>query len=221
MAIVKTETLYINDAPFRRQVKFTKRDGFTCELPPGALAIIGYSSVRSDSMAGCDSEFKKAMTAWRGAGTTTREVIIYDVKRNACITETEVGEKGEVKVKCCLHRFDEISFAYGCALEVSAGVFTETHITMGDGVRYRYDLLENRLPTSLEHGAGRLVRYGALHEGALPWTQELQNFFWNIGVGMEKLILMFSQLKNQKRVLELANSGVLMLPSPKSPPEGS
>ena len=219
MPIVQTDQLYVG-GPFKRQVKFTKSDGFTCELPLVSHKILGITGTKSDTLQGCLRLWNDAIVKWKAASTTTREVLLYQVHRKAYICDKEDRR--------CLFDADDLHFEEGIGLTVCAAVFLETKIALGDDVRYEYDIIKNRLTASVEHGAGGhrgLVHgRGDIERGAIPTTPELEAFFTNIGNGLETLILMFDKLRDPNKVLELAALGVKTLPfqsTGKSLPEGS
>ena len=207
------------DGPFKRQVKFSKKTGFTCEFPPAAFPLLGITQVECDTLDGCIKLWKEAVEKWKAAATETREVLIYQLHRKAHICEQ--GLNKDDPWRRCVFQEDDMHFEEGIGLTVCAGVFKETKIMLGKDTRYEYNLIRDRLPPSIEHGAGAhngmIHRQGKLQTNALLTTPELEAFFTNIGLGMEKLILTLEQLKKPELVLELAARGCKLLgpPSPK------
>jgi len=218
MPIVKTDSMYF-DGPFKRVVKFTKKDGFTCELPPAAFPLLGKTQTVADTLEGCLKLWDDAIKKWKAATTTTREVLLYKLQRQAHIVELEpdLDEEGQRQVARCVFSADDFYFNKGCCLAVCAGVFTETAVKLGNDTRYTYTLIHNRLPASIEHKAGGHDGLpqgrGEFEKSAIPTTPELEAFFTSVGLGMEKLIMMFEQLQKPEKVLELAASGFKMLGS--------
>lgn len=228
MPIVKTDACYY-DGPFKRVVKFTKKEGFTCELPAAAWPIVGKQKVTSDTIDGCLRNFEQEIKKWRSQVTTTREVLIYRLHRKGCIMQMRIDpdipdDKGS---KYCIFKQDDMFFERGIAMSICAGVFLERKITMGSDVRYEYEQIDDRLPDSIEWGAGGhnglINGRGAFEPTAIDTTPELEAFFTNVAHGMEKMLLMFEQLQDQKKVLAFAAAGTMLLPetTEKSPPEGS
>lgn len=228
MPVVQTDQVWF-DGPFKRQVKFTKKEGFTCALPASSHQLLGISQTQDNTLAGCLKKWDEAIKRWTSASTTTREVLVYQVHRKAyiCVQGKDVDDPW----RKCIFSADELHFEEGMGLTVCAGVFAETKVTLGSDTRYTYDLIRDRLPPSIEHGAGGhsglISGRGEYQKNALPTTPELEAFFTNVALGMEKLILMFDQLKDQQKVLAFAAAGTMLLPAPapevteKSLPAGS
>jgi len=228
MPIIKTDSCYY-DGPFKRTVRFAKKDGFTCELPPAAWAVVGTQKAVSNTLDGCLREFERLVKAWRSASSTTREVLVYQVHRKAHICES--GKNTDDALRKYIFRADDLGFEEGMGLTVCAGVFVETKIQLGGDVRYEYKLINGRLPLSIEHGAGGhhglISGCGKYQQGAMLTTPELEAFFTGIALGLEKLILMFDQLRDEKKLLTFAAEGLKLLAPPSEPviektlPEGS
>lgn len=211
MPIVKTDTGYWPGYEYKRQVRYTNKDGFTCAIPAEAARVIGYASVGGKSCDDCIRNWEKAMEDWETSNTVTTKVILYRVQRNICMTtrpDVPVAGQDHLSWKCTMSEKD-ISFCDGMALAVTAGVFEEKAITLNGKVRHNYDVIRDQLPDSIEERASTLeYSYGRPDDvKRLEWTPEREDFFRKIARGMEALILMFEKLQDVETTKQIVDSG--------------
>lgn len=211
MPIVKTDTGYWPGYEYKRQVRYTNKDGFTCVIPAEAARVVGYASVGGKSCEDCVRNWEKAMENWKTALTVTTKVILYRVQRNIFMStrpDFPVAGQDRHDWKCTMSTAD-ISFCEGMALAITAGVFEEKAITINGKTHYSYDMIQDRLPDSIEEKAARLEHsYGRPDDvKRLEWTPEREDFFRKIARGLEALILMFEKLQDAETTRQIADSG--------------
>jgi len=158
MPIVKTDTGYWPGYEYKRQVRYTNKDGFSCSIPPEAARVVGFDSVGGKDCGDCIRNWERAMENWETALTVTTKVILYRVQRNIFMStrpDFPVAGQDHHDWKCTMSTAD-ISFCEGMALAVTAGVFEEKAITINGKTHYSYDMIQNQLPDSIEEKAARL-----------------------------------------------------------------
>lgn len=206
MPTVKTFTSYFNGQPFKQVFKVDGSGTFSSTLAPGMFDVLGYGSVISDTLEGCESAVKEAHKAYQEASTQRSKVILYQIKLNAYIWRDD---------RCVLNQ-THMGFYPGVAVSVVAGVFTERKVASGDHVRYFYDLEESHLPKSILCGAKDLARPGERHpaKNRLDWTPELEELFCRVGLGLEAVILQLEQFDRADNLPQLAAQMMKALPAP-------
>lgn len=211
MAVVKTEKVYSTGKEFVRKVKFSQRHGFTCDYPAEVGQAIGKWKATADTLEGCIKEWEQTIDEWQKRRTTTRDVILYKVERNMYRSAPHAGNHDDIRVT---HDYGDVHSAVGIGMMVSAAVFKETRTQLIDRENIEYEWIRDRLPDSIEHKCGHRW-HDPERDGytILEWTQELEDFFKSIALGMEKLIIMFDELQDPKKVIAFAEQGRKLLDS--------
>jgi len=163
MAIIRTETMWFGGEKFIKRIKVDKDGEFSIKLPPEANDILGYDIVKADTQSQALELFRVALIDYQNAQTTTRKVIIYEVKHNTA----ELNEK-------------DLHFESGVGLVVTARVYIEHKIRIKDEDKYNYKKLDFDSDEDLPHGLGVIDFYGhadKVHKNAIDWTQERHDFF--------------------------------------------
>ncbi len=211
MPIVKTDTGYWPGYEYKRQVRYTNKDGFTCMLPPEVAKRLGHDLVRGKDSEDCIRNWMRDLEDWKHSNTVVTKVILYRVQRNCYITtRPDIWKEGDHLNWKVTMAEDDISFCEGMAMAITAGVFEEKLTTYPDGRKsYEHDIIKDQLPDSIESGTGRWEYrvQGDPHIKKLPWTPEREEFFRKLARGMESLILMFEKLQDAETTKAIADSG--------------
>jgi len=201
MPVVKTETILIDGQEFKLQVRVNADGKFRIKVPGMFREKIGCSKeVVESTMDKAMKAFEKLGKQYRAAQTTTRKVILYKCGMQARI----IGADGECKLDV-----DDSGchFTPGVVLAVAAVVAEESTTYRGEGLRsYKsYKGLESSIPESLSEK----LRSDDDPE-VLEWTPEREEFFRQIGLAMEDLILRLNSVfGDTKKLLKFIDDGAL------------
>ena len=197
MAVIKTETTWFGGEKFIKRIKVDKNGEFSIKLPPEINDILDYDIVKADTQSQVLKLFREALIDYKNAKTTTRKVIIYEVKHNT----DELNER-------------DLHFESGVGLVVTARVYIEHKIRIKGEDKYNYKKLDFDSGENLPRGLGVINFYGhadEVHENAIDWTQERHDFFVMIYEAMTDLILKLNELKNPTALIDFIDSGVKLI----------
>jgi len=204
MPVVKTETIHIDGKEFKLQVRVNADGKFRIKVPGMFQEKIGCSKeVVEPTMDKAWKAFNKLWKQYRAAQTTTRKVILYQCGMQARI----IGADGECKLDV---DDSDCHFTPGIVLAVAAVVAEESTTYRGEGQRsYKnYKGLDSSIPESLSR---KLRRVGCKDDSeVLEWTPEREEFFRQIGLAMEDLILRLNSVfGDTKKLLKFIDDGAL------------
>ena len=230
MSVVKSTKTWFEGREFVRRVRFSSRSGlFSITLPKVIERTMGISEVRSETLDGVNTEYKRVLREYRDSQTTERKVIVYKVEANAYVWRlpdgAPVGDDDDGA--SVVFQVKDISFADGCGLTIFAEVMIERTLRTADGkesVSYE-EVDDDTLPKSLNQGNGRVAdQFGATDDvKVVDWTPEREAWFRHIGLQLEDMVVnVCKALGNEKTAIELMDSGrMLMAPADQEKPARS
>lgn len=166
---------------------------------PAYADSLGYTEVKGKTLKECEDRFNKASKDFRERATAVTKVILYNLSANANVYRDET-----VIFKSSLGSIfdpDRLSFS------IAAAVFMESKTVMPGGkTTFDYKEEKSNIPKSMR--ARDLLRTrGEISKCRLDWTQQREEFFCMVGIGLENLIMKLVQgLEDPEKVLELADS---------------
>lgn len=193
MAVVKTWTTQLGGKECKIKVNFSARsEKFTIKFPAPMAERLQEQDVESDSLAGVESLWEKALQRYESARTTVSKVIRYRVQLSGLADQRDNH------------------FSRGLEISIQAAVFEATRVANeGEGSRVRYRVLPSSIPAAMveyNHGSGtdrNLVD--------IPWSQQAEDFFASVGAGMLDLMGKLKQLQDMSTLQQVIEQGGLML----------
>lgn len=216
MATVSTETIYCFHKEFKRVVRYKSRYGkFYITLPSG----VPQQEVESDTEGGAIKLFDAAVEVYEKSVTEKTKVILYGYQVDACIYDTN-DKQGQTRIIFDSMDGSECDFGScfsedGISLKLWVAGYEKSEVVLEGVDNYiDYSQVESTIPKSLEPTSGPSThRYGKPDFQEIPWTPENEQFFTDIGVAFEQLILKLnSVLGSKKGVLDFIESGKKLLP---------
>lgn len=204
MAKVKTERRTFNGAGFQFDYHCDSDGEFSCQLPPQVHQLLGVSRVVGRTLSEVENNVKKTIAEYDAATTTKRKVICYKFQASCRIKDSDGRLVLELK---------EVSFSSGCALSLGAAVYTEDHVARrGQHDQYNYKKEQSTIPVSLSDRIDVRSWLSEPHANLLEWTPEREEFFRQMGLALEKLILKLHELTGDNEGLaQIAQTGNVKL----------
>lgn len=213
MAKIATETFNRAGIIFKLDVHVSADGTFKIALPEEVAKFSDVSKVEARTKNEVWSKAVDRIVAFLDSRTETRKVILFQSNISASIYAYDAEYPHG---KAVLKRSD-ISFAECAMLGFNADVLIETKRTTKDRVEYDYKRAESSIPDSCRFRHINYLNPNKLSERMhmLDWTQEREDFFANLCISFENLILKIDGLTKDKDVFaSLVDNGVKMLPAP-------
>jgi len=171
MAVVSTTQQYVLGEEVSRRITVRKGGMFHCKLPESLVVATGCpAEISADTLKKVEAEWMRLADNAKANTTTDEKVIVYSVQLH--LPDGIRHTDGYI---------DDISFAEGLALSLSAGVYTRTatHKPCGDLLHSHYMRCASQIPEV--SGSYQLRGFDTpedreLHH-CIPWTAERELFF--------------------------------------------
>ena len=208
MAVVsKKEIRIFDNETFIKVIKFSAdTERFTIDLPDCVHEKVG-EKVDGETLKEVNAKFSHVLELYREASTSKTKVIL--VRLEATVTGDSPFDQKH-------YDLDDIGYSNeGAAVSLAFGVF-EKHITdlsaMGMSNKKDYVWVDVEVPEGFEG----LQEQWSLNDNEyveLPWTQEYENMFIELGGALRILVFkLLSIVKNKKTIDKFIVSGQKLLP---------
>jgi hypothetical protein len=190
MGVIQTEKIYFDGLEFLKKTRCNADGKFRIKYPAAVARLLGDpTEAVADTKRGADSAFQERLYEFEQARSSTRKVILYEVKLNSSIARDGI---------LALSRKD-IHFTNGYAISVWAGVFEEERVRRDGGDIYHYERVDCSIPNGMVSG---LPNFGlrALNdpkENLVEWTEEREAFFCRVAEVMETLALRLNEMTSE------------------------
>lgn len=195
MAIVKTDSVFVDGQSVRRKVKCSSDGLFTCDLPDyirDALGRTNHNSPAGRSLDDCLAVWSDCCRQYEARTDEKTDVIGFSIDT-------------------------DVSFAKGVVLGVSAEAYTEVTTTHRDGRKtYNYSRLRTSgMPHRLSVSCSTPYDKARM-KNQIPFTPENVAFFNDLNDSMMMLIDKLKSIsESPDTMLEFIDRGVRLLPNPK------
>lgn len=225
MAVVSTTDFGFGGRKYKKVVRCNRDGIFRCKLPHEIPDRLGCDEeVTGETLDIMERQFRIKLDEYEKAQTTCSKVILYDIEITAKI-EAPRAEGVDPDIYHLTIDLDDLGFAKGIAVAVHAGVFTEEATVRGEQTVYKYVEVENSIPRSMkQHGKfshngacefETVGLYGTRAENVIPWTEQREAFFRDLGRAMEQLVMQLHEFMGvPKKLMQLMDSGRRFLPPP-------
>lgn len=201
---------------FVRELKVTSYGTFSVDLPPDAVEVLNVKTAYGQSRAECLKNFNGFMADYASRSSIRKRIIAYKVNLDG-----EIERDGAPALSKWADYHDHYSKVEGLGLAIRVGVFDEVAVDQPNEHRkgkmttvYRYEAVPSKLPksvalTELAHRGDRETREW---ETKMPWSQEREDFWVRVSLGLERLILdLAGSFADRKKTLKLADGKATLL----------
>lgn len=193
-----------------RIIRVDSEGTFSSNLPEVVAQTLGYKEVEGKTKAEVEGKVEDALRLHKESTSEKRKVILFKVEAKYCVMEDRNG------LRLCVDKSGGDFFSddrQGVSLALSVGVFEETARVTGKGRLYEYDLVESSLDREL--APRDFIPRGWMREpktNLLPWTQELEDFFFRTAKAVTVLAQALRGLSTPEKVLALVAQSACALP---------
>ena len=200
--VVSRETRRTHDGEsWKKITKLSARSGrFSIEMPSYMHDVLGFKDVGSETLEGINKAFENAWKEYGERIKSYRKVILYSYKVNAIVWEGDgISNFGAVSF-----RREDMHFQKN-----------HTALSLWYDVGFETRNPHDKNPTYMNLDKNRSITTPSGFE-VLDWTQNIQDFFYNLNRELQKLIIKSCSFldKSDKLVelIEQLGSGVPLLP---------
>jgi len=213
MAVISKTIFFFGGEEYTRRIKCDARGIFTCNLPPCAMERLGFDNISAKTLDELERNWANAKKSYEESGTNRRKVIIYKVQSTARV---ERGKFEDDNYQLIFEAGD-VAFCSGTAIDLACGVYEETEVSLAGGKkRYTYKPVDSSISRGLRFKEIDRYRENSRHESLMEWTPHREQFFAEIGMALEALIVKLSQFMSEPLALEQKiDAGIKLLPSPR------
>ncbi len=211
MAIVSKETIYCFKKEFKRVVRYKSRySKFYIKLPDG----VPQEEVESDTEAGAIRLFDAAVDVYEKSSTVKSKVILYGYEVEACIPVPN-DKKDHCTILFDSH--DDCNFGKtfrddGITLSLWVQACEKSEVFLKGQDNYvSYDEIDSPIPSSLEPSSSKNYNHWDNFQ-EIPWTPENEQFFIDVGIAFEQLVLKLNSVFcDKKSVMKFISAGQKLL----------
>lgn len=190
VAVVKQATVKLFGVPFKKVYNFDAKSGsFSMKLPDIVRRELNLdcTTIIGSSVEDLDRQLDSLVQQVKDKQTVVTKVLAFSAKLTATIWEDVADEDGDRRI---LSKSEEVSFADGLAVSLTAGVYVETKISLDNGFTVKYVYQDSTIPRAFRKVYDRDVR------GVVPWTQELEDTIAAYCVKLQAVALEAKELED-------------------------
>lgn len=196
MAVIKTQTISVDDGTFEKTIKCDKTGQFSADTPLTWQSALGIKTVEAKTLKELEIQWHDTARRYRESKTDSHKIIAYMIQN-----------------------VEDISFGKGCGILVYAKVYLEKRTRIKSSpaqYHYNYEEVETKdnLPEILWYSQFREDPRRDDPKGNyrfLDWTQERHDFFIAVADAMGQLIEKLETLQDTKSIDALIASKTLLL----------